>query len=211
MNLDAHRILPALKDMARRAGMIAVLHLTHSSPTLKPDQSVLTYSDQAISKYLREELSKISQGIPHLIIDEEDESRAAVSDQRRLESVPYLWAVDPIDGTRLYANQMPHYGISIGLLKELKPWLGIVYFPSLRELFYCDGERSFFVRNVFTAEESVQPILPVEQDISAQSIFLCPDNFFEHFEWHSDDCHIVIPASAVVDLCWPAIGRGWGV
>ena len=61
--------------------------------------------------------------------------------------------MDPIDGTRLYANRMPTFGISLGLLKDLKPWLGVVYFPVLKELFYCDGKEAYFVQNAFSPNQ----------------------------------------------------------
>ena len=71
-----------------------------------------------------------------------------------------IWAVDPIDGTRLYANRMPLFGISIGLIKDLKPWLGAVYFPMLKELFYCDGTEAYFVQDAFGAQELKTRIVP---------------------------------------------------
>lgn len=48
---------------------------------------------------------------------------------------PYLWAVDPLDGTTNYAHQYPFCAVSIGLLVEGKPHLGVVYNPILKQLF----------------------------------------------------------------------------
>ncbi|MBD2465450.1 inositol monophosphatase [Oscillatoria sp. FACHB-1407] len=47
----------------------------------------------------------------------------------------YLWAIDPLDGTTNFAHQYPFYAVSIGLLIEGIPQVGVVYNPSLQELF----------------------------------------------------------------------------
>ena len=48
---------------------------------------------------------------------------------------PYTWAIDPLDGTTNYAHQYPLFAVSIGLLVDGKPSLGVVYNPILDELF----------------------------------------------------------------------------
>jgi len=47
----------------------------------------------------------------------------------------YLWAIDPLDGTTNYAHQYPIAAVSIGLLIEGKPQVGVVYNPFRDELF----------------------------------------------------------------------------
>jgi len=45
---------------------------------------------------------------------------------------PYLWVVDPLDGTSNFSHNIPLFGISIALLKDGQPILGILYFPKLK-------------------------------------------------------------------------------
>ena len=47
----------------------------------------------------------------------------------------YLWAVDPLDGTTNYAHQYPMFAVSIGLLIDGEPSVGVIYDPSRNELF----------------------------------------------------------------------------
>jgi myo-inositol-1(or 4)-monophosphatase len=47
----------------------------------------------------------------------------------------YLWVIDPLDGTTNYAHQYPFSAVSIGLLIDGVPSLGVVYDPWHRELF----------------------------------------------------------------------------
>ncbi len=197
-------------SFVREAGGIAVDLIAHSEPGLKKDHSVITLADKAISKLARLTLADFLKKPGHVLIDEEDPNIIEFLDQKSLDRSTYIWALDPIDGTRLYANRMPLFGISIGLIKDLKPWLGVVYFPMLNELFYCDGAEAYFVREAFSPKESKTRIVPWDEELSARSLFFCNDTFFEKFNWKDKDFHIMINACAVVNLCWPAVGRGAG-
>ena len=106
----------------------------------------------------------------HVVIDEEDPGTFEYLEQKRLDQFSLILALDPIDGTRLYANRMPLFGISIGLIKDLKPWLGVVYFPALKELFYCDGVEAYFVQDAFGSKETKTRIVPLDEEISPRSL-----------------------------------------
>ncbi len=202
--------LERMISLVREAGAIALDLIEHSDPGLKKDHSIITLADKSISKLAREKLKDFLQDPCHILIDEEDPHAIESMDQKRLDQSSFIWALDPIDGTRLYANRMPLFGISIGLIKDLKPWLGVVYFPMLNELFYCDGSEAYFVQNAFKPGENKTRIVPLDEELSARSLFFCNDTFFDKFYWDSKDFHIMIHACAVVNLCWPAIGRGVG-
>jgi myo-inositol-1(or 4)-monophosphatase len=47
----------------------------------------------------------------------------------------YLWAIDPLDGTTNYAHGYPVVAVSIGLLINGIPQVGVVYNPLRKELF----------------------------------------------------------------------------
>ena len=47
----------------------------------------------------------------------------------------YLWAIDPLDGTTNYAHGYPVSAVSIGLMVDGVPQLGVVYNPFRDELF----------------------------------------------------------------------------
>ena len=51
-----------------------------------------------------------------------------------------LWVVDPIDGTANFIRGLPDWCVSIGLLIEGRPALGVIYHPHADELFAaCRG------------------------------------------------------------------------
>ncbi len=205
-----NKYLPVLLQLAQDAGDIALRYRDDSAPTYKADQSVVTKADKEISQLAHARLKEFLAQPGHLLIDEETPGMERYLNTESLNAHEFIFAIDPIDGTRAYANRMPGFGISIGLLKNLKPWLGVVYFPALRELFYAENGRAFFVQNAFTMEQVTTEIKPIHQEINKQAIFLLPDSYFNRFDWDFTNLHIMIPACAVVDLCYPAIGRGCG-
>ena len=109
--------LERMLSFAREAGGMALDLINKSDPGLKKDHSVITLADKAISQLARTKLSDFLQNPEHILIDEEDPQLKRYSDPKCLGRSPFIWAVDPIDGTRLYANRMPLFGISIGLIK----------------------------------------------------------------------------------------------
>lgn len=51
------------------------------------------------------------------------------------EEADRLWVIDPLDGTVNYANGIPFFAVSIGLVLEGEPLLGVVYDPARDEMF----------------------------------------------------------------------------
>lgn len=52
---------------------------------------------------------------------------------------PYVWALDPIDGTKSFIAGLPAWGTLIGLLKEGDPVYGMMHQPFIKERFFGDG------------------------------------------------------------------------
>ena len=48
------------------------------------------------------------------------------------------WVIDPLDGTHNYLRGFPHFAVSIGLLENGEPTLGVIYDPLRDELFTAD-------------------------------------------------------------------------
>lgn len=104
---------------------------------------LVTESDQEVEKLL---ISGLSQQFPdHKFIGEES---VAGGSQCDLTNAP-TWIIDPIDGTMNFVHSFPHCCISVGLFIDQNPEIGIVYNPSLEQLFtavrgrgsYLNGKR----------------------------------------------------------------------
>lgn len=70
----------------------------------------------------------ISQYFPtHNIITEESRNIDQGSE--------YSWAVDPLDGTISFVHGLPHFSVTIGLMKNNQPILGVIYNVLSQELY----------------------------------------------------------------------------
>ncbi len=49
----------------------------------------------------------------------------------------YTWVIDPVDGTFSFAVGVPFYSVSIGLLKNNQPILGVIYNVSMKQLYWA--------------------------------------------------------------------------
>lgn len=86
---------------------------------------LLTEADRASEEQV---LAVIRRHFPsHAVLAEESGQSGQTS--------KYLWAIDPLDGTTNYAHQYPFFGVSIGLLIEGIPCVGVVFDPFHQDLF----------------------------------------------------------------------------
>jgi 3'(2'), 5'-bisphosphate nucleotidase len=101
----------------------------------KPDHSLVTNADHEADKIIRQGLSKAFP--EHAVLTEE-------SGMQGSPNAEYVWVVDPVDGTKAYAAGIPGYSVMIGLLKEGKPFAGVVVDPLEGHIFEaCRGMGAF--------------------------------------------------------------------
>lgn len=87
---------------------------------------LVTEADQIAEKAV---LDVIGRHFPeHQILAEE-------SGHQGNQDSPYLWAIDPLDGTTNFAHQYPFSATSIALIIQGLPAVGVVYDPFHQELF----------------------------------------------------------------------------
>jgi myo-inositol-1(or 4)-monophosphatase len=122
---------------------------------------------------------------------------------------PYLWIIDPLDGTTNFAHGYPAYCVSIGLEYKGRCILGVIYDPSRNELFTASEHRG--------AQLNGRPIHVSETIALDHSLLVTgfaydiretPRNNLDHF------CKFALKAqglrrtgSAALDLCYVAAGR----
>lgn len=59
----------------------------------------------------------------------------------------YCWVIDPLDGTLAYNSRMPNFGVSIGLLHNQEPILGVINLPAFKELLWAEKGKGAFLNN----------------------------------------------------------------
>jgi myo-inositol-1(or 4)-monophosphatase len=121
-------IAPAVREAALEAGAIARRYFNPGGKTSariwsKAGGSPVTEADVGVDAFLKIRLSSLLPEAAWL-------SEETADNPARLES-RLVWIVDPIDGTRAFLNGHADWSVSIALLIEGEPQLGIVYGPAL--------------------------------------------------------------------------------
>lgn len=137
--------------------------------------------------------------------------RFLAEEQGRLEEAqsPYLWIIDPLDGTTNFAHGYPAYCVSIGLEYEGRCVLGAIFDPSRNELFTAIEHqgarlngRLVHVSNTMTLDRSLL-VTGFAYDIRET-----PRNNLDHFVKFALKAQgLRRTGSAALDLCYVAAGR----
>lgn len=59
----------------------------------------------------------------------------------------YTWVIDPLDGTFSFSIGMPFFAVSIGLLQNNQPVLGVIYHIVANDLYYGQKGKGAFVND----------------------------------------------------------------
>ena len=90
-------------------------------------------SERVIVKIIKEEFPE------HNIFAEEE--------AREDNGSAYTWYIDPIDGTSNFSRNIPLFGISIGLVKDTQPIVGVLFFPALDLLVHAEHGKGAFAND----------------------------------------------------------------
>lgn len=55
------------------------------------------------------------------------------------------WVIDPLDGTTNFLHGIPHFAISIALMRDGEPFAGVVYNPVTDEMFWAEKGQGAFL------------------------------------------------------------------
>jgi len=114
-------------------------YFSQKDVSFKAKKDLVTKYDVGIENFLKENFLK--EFLDFTVIAEE-------SDNTNIEFNNSI-IIDPIDGTTNFVNNVPHTCISVGVYKDKKPYIAIVYNPILDELYeaqvgegaYLNGEK----------------------------------------------------------------------
>ncbi len=122
---------------------------------------------------------------------------------------PYKWIIDPLDGTTNYAHGYPCYAVSIGIERQGTIQAGVIYDPSLDEMFeVIRGEGAYLNGSkiqVSKADSIKRALLATGFAYDVQEV---ENNNLDHF------ANFILTSQAVrrdgaaaIDLAYVACGR----
>jgi 3'(2'), 5'-bisphosphate nucleotidase len=124
---------PALLSLAvqlvRAASeLISRVRTSGFAVTTKTDETPVTEADHAAERLI---VAGLRAGTPDIPVVAEEE----VAGGRYTAPGPVFWLVDPLDGTREFAQGRAEFACQIGLVREQRAVLGVVGLPAFGEIF----------------------------------------------------------------------------
>jgi myo-inositol-1(or 4)-monophosphatase len=99
----------------------------------KSARDVVTEADHESEALILDAIRTMHPG--DAILAEETGEHRAVSGEAPTSGRGRVWIVDPLDGTVNYANGIPFFCVSIGLIIDGRPALGVIHDPTRDETF----------------------------------------------------------------------------
>jgi myo-inositol-1(or 4)-monophosphatase len=165
----------------------------------KGEVDLVTESDKRSESII---VAKLRNHFPQHGIVAEEGSRASAANAK------YCWHVDPLDGTTNFAHSYPCFAVSIGLVEDGEPVVGVVLNPIANEEFTAvRGEGAYlgYKRIHVSAVEKLATSLvstgfPTHQRANSRNI-----HYYAEFTVRSHG--VRRDGSAALDLCSVACGR----
>jgi myo-inositol-1(or 4)-monophosphatase len=181
------------EEAAKSAGeQMTKIHGDVDNVTYKKDKSdMVTEADyqaeQIISTTIKNEFPE------HIVLSEESWAEDS-------ENAEYKWVIDPLDGTGNFTHGNPNYSISIALVKDSEPVVGLVYQPETDEVFSAIKGRG--------ATADGHQISVSDSDAIDESMMLSgydPDGDFTT-EFYQKTQGVRAIGSAALNMCYLATG-----
>jgi 3'(2'), 5'-bisphosphate nucleotidase len=150
----------AIKAAIDGGKAIMEVYATNFDIELKRDNTPLTLADQKANKIINEYL--LQTEIP--IISEENKQ----TDFSVRKNWDTCWIVDPLDGTKEFIKRNGEFTVNIALVKKGSPFLGVIYVPVSRTLYFTSEDaRASFKIVLEDTDISVESIMRNASEIQA--------------------------------------------
>ncbi len=200
--MDYQRICENVQQIARNTGVFIRgerLKISAGDVETKSAASFVTYVDKTAEKMI---VSALKELLPAAGFVTEEGTAGNAGEK-------YIWIIDPLDGTTNYIHGIFPSSVSIGLIENGTPVMGVVYEIGLDELFYAWKESPAYLNG----REINVSISSRSEDALIGTGF--PYYDFDRLENYIDVLRHLMKTtrglrrmgSAAVDLCYVASGR----
>ena len=122
--LEYDNYLEFAKEIAFKAGEIMKKYFYRKDiSSYKGDRTIVTLADKEINSYL---IKRVKEEYPSHSVDGEEE---------QFGKSEYVWVCDPVDGTAMYARNIPVAVFSLALVVNGVPIIGVVLDPFTNNLY----------------------------------------------------------------------------
>lgn len=218
---EVESLLPSVFKIAVKAGKHLAScqnNLKKSDISSKKSQGIVSKADIESENMIVKDLFKLAPEIP--VLAEESFYKKYKEDKSSYELFkenPYMWVIDPLDGTNNFVHGLEYFAVCISLVKKGKPILGVVHAPTKKETFLAvKGAGSFKIIGTNKYSDK-NPIKGIRGKRNLHECFLATgfatekgvvfDNEFKTFKDMMSHCRAIRRmGSAALDLCYTASG-----
>lgn len=163
--------LKVAQEAALEAGK-AILRFSKEELHVTTKAHVNDLATQADLESERIIIEILKREFPHHSVLSEEKGEDAKSSE-------YKWVIDPIDGTTAFTFGFPFFAVSIGLLKDNQPVLGVIYVVGADDMYWAEKDQGAYVNGV---QISVSKRSNPKQAALFISLGNNPDTRVERFE-----------------------------
>jgi myo-inositol-1(or 4)-monophosphatase len=145
---------------ARLAGQRAMEEINYIKVSVKNSNELVTQADARCQKII---IDRIKENYPdHGFIAEEGDGGKLFKQPPRGKDRLW-WVIDPIDGTNNFAHRMLFFTVSIGVMYEGEPIIGVIFEPATDSMFTAvkDREAQLNGRRITASEETIDKFASV--------------------------------------------------
>ena len=160
---DLSRMLETAIVAARLAGQRAMEELNYIKVSKKNDTELVTQADARCQQII---IDRIKETYPdHGFIAEEGD-QGKIFKQSPRGSEPIWWVIDPIDGTNNFAHKILLFTVSIAVMYEGSPIVGVIFEPATDSMFTSvkDGEAQLNSRRITASQEKIEKFASIGMD-----------------------------------------------
>ena len=143
-------LLSSVREITRQAGEhLKAFYARSVEITIKSDDTPVTEADLFVSRFMIEQLNRLTPNVP--ILSEEScdiplEKRACWDE---------YWIIDPLDGTQQFINRTDQFSVVVSLVQKSRPVLGVIHAPVLAKTYFAmRGCGAFLQKN-----EEIRPLV----------------------------------------------------
>jgi myo-inositol-1(or 4)-monophosphatase len=179
-------------EFIKQAGKKAMPFYGKGQTRVKFDQGMVTEADLRIADYFQE---KLNERFPDHHLFEYDQ----LNEKYSHEGKRYLWIFDPIEGVANYQAGIPIWGMSMALLDNFWPILGVFYMPATGDIFHARAGQ-----NAFWGKKKIQ--ISEAPTINDESVLFTFSRFHQYYR-STFPGKMRNLGCASAHICYVAMGR----
>ena len=157
---DLRSMLETAIVAARLAGQRAMEEINYTKASVKNSTELVTEADRRCQEII---IGRIKENYPdHGFIAEEGEEGKIFKQSPRGKHA-FWWIIDPIDGTNNFAHRMLFFTVSIAVMHEGEPIVGVIFEPATDSMYTAvkGAEAQLDGRRITASEEDMNEFASV--------------------------------------------------